>query len=237
MKKLFLILINLLFSIVVWSQGYQTFNKISEIEMSNYKNSNGPLVNNCEDMKDFITLEDHLFNFDKRYGLNKLQFLLNAIENNTVVNYISKLKNRNEATYADHLRLIITESKTAFVYKGKIYVLTYERTKRTNSFGVESEIEKIHKRKLYLYCKNNNVWIEVSGPIDIHVKNINLMIELSPGSGSYKPNIIINDNLIIINYYVTIWTPKLNNNKTHYHKEKREYEYNKNSTLYTNNRE
>jgi len=246
MKKLFLILISILFSIVVWSQSFETFGNISEIERSNHKYSNGPLVDDFKDISEFITLEDHLYNFEKRFGLKNLQSLLNSIENNDTI-YISELKNKSEAmyNYADHLRLIITNNKTSFIYKGKLYVLTYEPTNRTNSFGVELEIKLIHERKLYLYCKTGHEWIKVSGVIDKHVNTDYFMKELTPGRKpspdnpqSSRPIINFKEKPVTIQYYVTICNTS-KNGKENYHKELSDIIiklYDKNSILYTDDR-
>lgn len=241
MKKLFLILINILFSIVVWSQDFETFGNISEIETSGNVNI---YIDNCMDLVKFVSLEDHLLNFEMRYGLNKLQSLLNNIENNTDSIYVSKLKNRSEATYAHHLRLIITNNKISFIYKGKIYVLTYEPTNRKKSCGgKESHVTLIPERKLYLYCKSGHVWIKVSGEIDRHIKTSNFMKELTPGRKpspdnpqSSRPIINFKEKPITLQYYVT----KCNiskNGKEKYNKELSIIKlYDKNSTLYTDDK-
>jgi len=187
----------------------ETLDKISEIEKSTRYDKAGTI-------NIYNTIEDHLYNFEKMYGTDELQKVLNSIENNTIEIYHSSLTG-NKALYVADMYRVIKNYKICFIHNEKIYVLTYEPVQCKKNGNKEMEI--ITKKFLYLFRRDNDGWEEVSDLIDTHVINDEYLKEITPCINGYKPSIKILNEIVTIDYYITIWSPKLKNN-CHYHKEK-----------------
>jgi hypothetical protein len=206
MKKI-LFIIWLMLSTQVFSQTFETLASISEIEKSTRYDKAGTI-------NIYNTIEDHLYNFEKTYGRDELNVVLNHIEDNTIIAYHATLSG-NKAFYVADMYRVIKNYKICFIYNGKIYVLTYEPV-NCNKYG-NKEVDVIVKKYLYLYRRDSDGWEEVSDLISTHNRNDSGMTELSP----YKSSAIIKDGLLILDYYLTIGVPDERDNRiTHYHYEK-----------------